>query len=210
MSIPSDVANPAISPSWWVIRRCLPLFAFYFVWAAPRFVAIVANPLALDDFYIAKSPQDLIQLGSAVHLYSWRPLQYLEFRLFEILLSPFGKPFVFTLLPKLIGGLLLSVAATLAYRALRRCEIARPVAFLCLALFVVHPAVNELTLWNSVHAQTLALCFALFSDWLLANQNLSNRFAVAVASAVLAVLTYQVLFGCRSYHGRAAYDHRKY
>ena len=54
MSIPSEVANPATGPSWRVIRRCLPLVAFYFIWAAPRFVAIVANPLALDDFYIVR------------------------------------------------------------------------------------------------------------------------------------------------------------
>ena len=134
----------------------LLLTAFYFVWAAPRLGAIIANPLAYDDFYIGtKSPQDLIQLGSAVYLYSWRPVQYLEYRLFDTLLSPFGKPFVFTVLPKLIGGLFLSIAATLAYRALRRCEVARPVAFLCLAVFVVHPVVNEITLWNSVHARHL-------------------------------------------------------
>src|SRR5262245_12996763 len=103
MSIPTAVANRAvISPTWRVIRRCLPLVAFYFIWAAPRFVAIVANPLTLDDFYIGtKSPQELIQLGSAVYLYSWRPVQYLEYRLFEFLLSPFGEPFVFTFLPKL-------------------------------------------------------------------------------------------------------------
>src|SRR5262249_17158311 len=171
--------------------EALLLTAFYFVWAAPRLGAIIANPLAGDDFYTSTSPQDLIQLGSAVHLYSWRPVQYLEYRLFDTLLSPFGKPFVFTVLPKLIGGLFISVAATMAYRALRRCEVARPVAFLCLAVFVVHPVVNEITLWNHVHAQTLALCFALLSDRLLASRNLPNRIALASASAVLAVLTYQ-------------------
>ena len=42
-----------------------------------------------------------------------------------------------------------------------------------------------------MHADTLALCFALLSDRLLANRNLPNRIALASASAVLAVLTYQ-------------------
>ena len=32
----------------------LLLTAFYFVWAAPRLGAIIANPLALDDFYIGR------------------------------------------------------------------------------------------------------------------------------------------------------------
>src|SRR5262245_64563109 len=80
----------------------LPLMAFYLVWVAPRLLAITANPLFADDFSIAKNPQDLIQQGSAAHLYSWRPIQYLEYQLFDFLLSPFGKPFVFTVLPKLI------------------------------------------------------------------------------------------------------------
>ena len=159
---------------------------------APRFQAIIANPLENDDFYIgANSPQDLIQLGSTVYLYSWRPVQYLEYRLFDTLLTPFGKPFVFTVLPKLLGGLFVSIAATLAYRGLRNCEIARSVAFLCLAVFIAHPVVNEITLWNSEHVLPLALCFALLSDYLLSRLNLMNRVALATASAVIAVLTYQ-------------------
>src|SRR5262249_42590563 len=140
---PSRMRRFALSAGW--SGGALLLTAFYLVWAAPRLGAIMANPLLDDDFYIGT-------LGSGIHLYSWRPVLYLEYRLFDPLLSPFGKPLIFTLLPKPIGGLFVSIAAALAYRVLRRCEVARPVAFLCVAVFVVHPVVNDITLWNSDHA----------------------------------------------------------
>ena len=116
------IPHAAIRPWCGVVGRCLTSNDILFRLGSPRLAAIIANPLAGDDFYTAgKSPQDLIQLGSAVHLYSWRPVQYLEYRLFDTLLLPFGKPFVFTVLPKLIGGLFLSVAATPQARSASRC-----------------------------------------------------------------------------------------
>jgi hypothetical protein len=168
------------------------LAAFYVVWASPRLGALIGNPFMYDDYYIGtQSAQDLFQGGATAYLDSWRPIQYLEYRFFDVLLSPFGKPFVFTAAPKLLGGLYVSTAAVLAYQALRDCSVRGAIAFLCLALFLVHPVVNEITLWNNAHADSLALCLALLSDRILATRNFPRRFVLASVSAVLAVLTYQ-------------------
>ena len=127
------------------------------------------------------SAQKALAAPSSIFLASRSVLEYCS----TGILPPFGKPFVFTVLPKLIGGLFLSIAATLAYRALRRCKVARPLPSFALRCSSYTQSSMRLPFGTQITRRLFALFFALLSERLVASRNLPNRIALASAALCL-------------------------
>jgi hypothetical protein len=115
-------------------------------WLASRWPAIVANPLFFDDFALPASP-------AAFYVGSYRPLLWLEYRFWELLIP--GH--FWTHVPKLAAAAYLGLFAIALAALLRAWNVPPPIAFAVPLLALANPVLNDAGLWNSLHALPLAL-----------------------------------------------------
>src|SRR5262249_57307541 len=170
------------------------LVGFYLSWLLPRFMAISANTLRLDDFHfflLASHP--LEALNQASHCFP--PVDY---RWLSALISCVAGQTLPTsstsVIPKLLAGLFLATFSTLFFRLLVHWSVPTVIALLAPLLFIFHPIVNEITLWNSTALWSLWLGFCLAAYLLIEKDRPKWQQFAGLMSLVLVVLAYAIYF----------------
>ncbi len=130
------------------MRAIAAALAYTAFWLATRAPAIAANPLFFDDFAVPLRP-GLFYLGS------YRPLVWLEYRIFEAIVPNH----FWTVLPKLSAAVYFGVSAMLLAMLLRRWNVKPSLAYTLPLVVLANPVLNDAGLWNSLHALPLAMAF---------------------------------------------------
>jgi hypothetical protein len=131
-------------------QHALATLAYTAFWLATRWPAIRSNTLFFDDFAVPLRPA-LFYIGS------YRPLVWLEYRVFELFLTNH----LWTVLPKITGALYFGASAALFAALLRRWNVAAPLAYAMPLVMLGNVVLNDSGLWNSLHALPLAIVFLI-------------------------------------------------
>ena len=163
-------------------------FLLLLVWILPRLSAIVNNPLLLDDFYIGQSSEDLwIQEGPKIFLHSYRPLIYAIYQTVELAVPDH----LMTVLPKILAGLFLSVSCSILYRYLCSLGLDHRASLVAPVFIIVHPIVNEITLWNSMYPLALAISLVAFGYTVVAFARSTSKKVAGTMLMFAGTLGYQ-------------------
>jgi hypothetical protein len=171
----------------------LLLVGFYLTWLLPRFLAISANTLHFDDFYfflIANHPLATIKQASFCDV---PPQDYRWFGYSIACVLERTLPTSSTsVIPKMLAGLFLSAFAALFFRLLVHWSVPTVIALLAPLVFIFHPIVNEITLWNSAALFSLWLGFCLAAYLLIEKDRPKWQQFAGLTLLVLVVLAYEI------------------
>ena len=171
----------------------LLLVGFYLSWLLPRFMAISANTLHFDDFdffLLANHPLATIKQASFCGV---PPQDYRWFAsLISCVLGQTLPTLSISVIPKLLAGLFLAAFATLFFRLLVHWSVPTVIALLAPLIFISHPIVNEITLWNSTALWSLWLGLCLAAYLLIEKDRPKWQQFAGLMLLVLVVLAYEI------------------
>lgn len=171
------------------VLGCGLTLAYFTLWYLPRQNALVAKALYHDDYHLGLSHwRTLLPQGPSAFWGQWRPVALAEFRFWELLL---GRDWFWGDFPKIYAGVLLSAVCVALGLLLRRWGVSTATSLLVPALFVSHPIVNELSLWNTTHLLPVLLLVIVVGYVAIGDGASPGRNALGLACLTAGVLGYQ-------------------
>lgn len=168
---------------------------YYIAWILPRLSAIIFNTLHFDDFLgflTINHPLDTIFQG---RICSIPPADYRWFgHAVGCALGLFLPTWSIAVLPKLVAGIFVSAVGIMFLRFLIRLAVPRIIAILIPLVFIFHPIVNELTLWNSTAFFLLWLGLCIGAYLIIGSDRSPWQNAAGILLLMLAVLAYEIYF----------------
>ncbi|MFZ2491701.1 MAG: glucosyltransferase domain-containing protein [Thermoanaerobaculia bacterium] len=151
---------------------------FYLLWLVPRVQPVIANVVMRDDW---------VHLPAG-HLFSYRPLLAGDLWMWR---HVFGAGYLVSVWPKLIAGMWIALTATLLACVIARMGATKAGVLLVPASFVLHPIVNELTMFNVMSGVNLALLLAIAASLVRSTSFRATVFAGCLLA--LALCGYQIV-----------------
>ena len=137
-----------------VLWGFLIVFFYFFVWFIQRIPSIVNNTLWHEDYALLVSDQYQVVPGHEyTYLRSYRPLFYLEYHIIEFIYP--GH--LGTVVPKILGGFYLAITGLITSTLLKKWKAQPVAAFLIPLFFLCHPVLNEISIWNVAHYNSLVV-----------------------------------------------------
>ncbi len=153
--------------------------AIYAFWLLPRAEAVLRNTIMRDD---------LVHVPYG-HLTSYRPIFFLDLLVWN---AVFGPEYIRSTYPKLLAGIWMSLVAAITLSIVLRRTRSWPIAIGTALLFVSHPIVDELTLFNASAPVGLSMLLATLAYCVSASSRSLSTFAFATLLLALAVAGYQI------------------
>ena len=180
MTVSIDLKKKDINLSFFL------LIAFFSFWLIPRFPAIYHNVLSLDDFTILNG------MGHFAHLDHYRPTMFLSNQLLDFIIP--GETYA-TNIPKIVAGFYLSGFNLVLYKILKKWGISSPLCFLIVNLLLLHPIINEITLWNAVQSSSLIMLLVTSAYRVIQININMMRLVLSISLLTLGLLGYQPYIG---------------
>lgn len=185
-----EKTNRIIRPAAWQFMMLL-FIGYFLAWMFPRMPAIAANTLQSDDFWLGVyswggviAPPSKCQLPPKDYRWITQGIFCIQGQFIPGWLLSSG--------PKYLAGLSMATLALLNFKLLTRWNIPKTLAMLLPLVFIFHPIVNEITLWNTTFPFGIWLCMILSSFLLLDGKGLSLKTWLAIAALLIAVFAYEI------------------
>lgn len=168
---------------------------YYLAWFLPRLPAIMNNTLHYDDFYgfiLLNHPLETITQGNfcSIPPPDFRWLGYAV----GCVLGQYIPTWSIVVTPKLAAGLFIAAFSILIFRLLIQWTVSPAIALLVPLIFILHPIVNELTLWNSTAFFSLWLVLCIAAFFLVGMSRPLWQQAMGIILLIMAVLAYEIYF----------------
>lgn len=171
------------------VTSLMVLVLYFAVWIAVRFDAIAANVLFTDDFLYfvdhSGSIIDYTSCGDPHKDYRWISF---GIRCFAWTTIPSVTS---SIIPKLLSGLFLAGFCFYLFKCLKSWAVPTVIALLTPIIFISHPIINEITLWNITVTYPLCLLFCAFSYFKLTHRDPLIVKVLAVGLLLIVVLIYE-------------------
>lgn len=164
--------------------------SYYLIWLLPRLPAISANSIHFDDFNLYAIALESTICSVPPQDYRWIGIGLL------CALENILPDWSIMVWPKLLAGLFLAMLAVLLSHLLMKWSVPILVALLAPVLFISHPILNEISLWNTTMPFPLWLLLTVLGYVLVDLDRPRWQRVSGFMFMVTVVLAYEIYLSC--------------